>query len=320
MKKKIKKIFIAGHNGLLGKALFKKLKKNNQLIIADRNKLDLINQFQVKKFFKQNKFDEVYIAAAKVGGIMANNTYPAEFIYNNTMIATNLINSSFEARINKLIFVGSSCIYPKLSPLPIKENALLTGPLEKTNEAYAIAKIMGIKLCQYYNKQYETDFRSVMLTNLYGPNDNFDNNNSHVIPALISKLHNAKVNNLKEIKLWGTGKPLREFLFIEDAADAIIKSMNVHKLKYSQICGNDNIHLNIGFGKQISIKELSKIISKIIDYKGKIKWDRFHPDGTPAKILNSNRIKKINWKPKISLENGLKKTYSHYLKSQKFGL
>ena len=216
MKKNIKKIFIAGHNGLLGKALFKKLKKNNKLITAERNKLNLINQNQVKNFFKKNKIDEVYIAAAKVGGIMANNTYPAEFIYNNTMIATNLINSSFEARVKKLIFVGSSCIYPKLSSLPIKENALLTGPLEKTNEAYAIAKIMGIKLCEYYNKQYETDFRSVMLTNLYGPNDNFDNNNSHVIPALISKIHNAKVNNHKEIKLWGTGKPLREFLFIED--------------------------------------------------------------------------------------------------------
>jgi GDP-L-fucose synthase len=270
MKKKIKKIFIAGHTGLLGTALFKKLNKN-QLIFADRKKLDLINQNKVNSFFKKNKIDEVYIAAAKVGGIMANKTFPAEFIYNNTMIAANIINSAFETGVDKLIFVGSSCIYPKLSSLPIKENALLSGPLEKTNEAYAIAKILGIKLCEYYNKQHDTDFRSVMLTNLYGPNDNFDNNNSHVIPALISKIHYAKVNNLKEIKLWGTGKPMREFLFIDDAADAIIKSMNLDKSKYNKICGNDNIHLNIGFGKQISIKALSKIIAKIIKYNGKIR-------------------------------------------------
>ena len=317
MIKKYKKIFIAGHNGLLGKSLLKKLIRNkkNKIVVADRKNLNLIDQDKVNIFFKRNKFDEIYMSAAKVGGILANYKYPAEFIYNNTMIAANIINAAWSTNVKKLIFVGSSCIYPKLSKLPIKETSLLSGYLEKTNEAYAIAKITGIKLCEYYNKQYNTDFRAVMLTNLYGPHDNFDVNTSHVIPSLIAKIHKAKVDNSKTVKIWGTGKPKREFLYVDDAADAIVKMMNVSKFKYNNLCKNDGIHINIGYGKQISISELSNTIAKTVKYTGKIIFDKNYPDGTPAKILDSSKIHKIKWKPKTKLEKGIKKTYSFYLKS-----
>ena len=317
MIKKYKKIFIAGHNGLLGKSLLKKLIRNkkNKIVVADRKNLNLIDQDKVNIFFKRNKFDEIYMSAAKVGGILANYKYPAEFIYNNTMIAANIINAAWSTNVKKLIFVGSSCIYPKLSKLPIKETSLLSGYLEKTNEAYAIAKITGIKLCEYYNKQYNTDFRAVMLTNLYGPHDNFDVNTSHVIPSLIAKIHKAKVDNSKTVKIWGTGKPKREFLYVDDAADAIVKMMNVSKFKYNNLCKNDGIHINIGYGKQISISELSNTIAKTVKYTGKIIFDKNYPDGTPAKILDSSKIHKIKWKPKTKLEKGIKKKYSFYLKS-----
>ena len=255
------------------------------------------------------------MSAAKVGGILANYKYPAEFIYNNTMIAANIINAAWSTNVKKLIFVGSSCIYPKLSKLPIKETSLLSGYLEKTNEAYAIAKITGIKLCEYYNKQYNTDFRAVMLTNLYGPHDNFDVNTSHVIPSLIAKIHKAKVDNSKTVKIWGTGKPKREFLYVDVAADAIVKMMNVSKFRYNNLCKKDGIHINIGYGKQISISELSNTIAKTVKYTGKIIFDKNYPDGTPAKILDSSKIHKIKWKPKTKLEKGIKKTYSFYLKS-----
>lgn len=317
MIKKYKKIFIAGHNGLLGKSLLKKLIRNkkNKIVVADRKNLNLIDQDKVNIFFKRNKFDEIYMSAAKVGGILANYKYPAEFIYNNTMIAANIINAAWSTNVKKLIFVGSSCIYPKLSKLPIKETSLLSGYLEKTNEAYAIAKITGIKLCEYYNKQYNTDFRAVMLTNLYGPHDNFDVNTSHVIPSLIAKIHKAKVDNSKTVKIWGTGKPKREFLYVDDAADAIVKMMNVSKFRYNNLCKKDGIHINIGYGKQISISELSNTIAKTVKYTGKIIFDKNYPDGTPAKILDSSKIHKIKWKPKTKLEKGIKKTYSFYLKS-----
>ena len=317
MIKKYKKIFIAGHNGLLGKSLLKKLIRNkkNKIVVADRKNLNLIDQDKVNIFFKRNKFDEIYMSAAKVGGILANYKYPAEFIYNNTMIAANIINAAWSTNVKKLIFVGSSCIYPKLSKLPIKETSLLSGYLEKTNEAYAIAKITGIKLCEYYNKQYNTDFRAVMLTNLYGPRDNFDVHTSHVIPSLIAKIHKAKVDNSKTVKIWGTGKPKREFLYVDDAADAIVKMMNVSKFRYNNLCKKDGIHINIGYGKQISISELSNTIAKTVKYTGKIIFDKNYPDGTPAKILDSSKIHKIKWKPKTKLEKGIKKTYSFYLKS-----
>ena len=313
---KIKKIFIAGHKGLLGSSLLKKLKKNNnKIIVLDKNKLNLINQNQVNNFFIKNKFSEVYISAAKVGGILANKTYPAEFIYNNTMIAANIINSAWQTKVKKLIFIGSSCIYPKYSKTPIKEELLLTGELEKTNEAYAIAKITGIKLCEYYNKQYDTDFRSVMLTNLYGPNDNYDKTNAHVIPSLIAKIYHAKKNKQKEVRLWGTGKPKREFLYVDDAASAIIQTMNINKKEYEKISGDKVSHINIGYGKQISIKELSKIICDTINFNGKIIFDDNFPDGTPKKILNSKKIIQIGWKPTTSLEEGIKKTYKFYKKN-----
>lgn len=313
---KIKKIFIAGHKGLLGSSLLKKLKKkNNKIIVLEKSKLNLTNQNDVNNFFIKNKFSEVYISAAKVGGILANKTYPAEFIYNNTMIAANMINSAWQTKVKKLIFIGSSCIYPKYSKTPIKEELLLTGELEKTNEPYAIAKITGIKLCESYNKQYGTDFRSVMLTNLYGPNDNYDKKNAHVIPSLIAKIYHAKINKLKEVRLWGTGKPKREFLYVDDAASAIIKTMNINKKNYEKISGDKVSHINIGYGKQISINELSKIICETINFNGKIIFDKNFPDGTPKKILNSKKISKIGWKPIISLEEGIKKTYKFYKKN-----
>lgn len=319
MKKNFKKIFVAGHKGLLGSALIKQLKNNNHNLIftADKKKLDLINQNKVNNFFKKNNFDEVYMSAAKVGGILFNKNYPAEFIYENLMIAANIINAAWLTNVKKLIFIGSSCIYPKFSKSPIKENSLLSGHLEKTNEAYAIAKISGIKLCEFYNKQYKTDFRAVMLTNLYGPNDNYNLNNSHVIPALINKIHNAKIYRKKIINLWGTGKPKREFLYVTDAAKGIYKVMNLSKKKYNTVVDNNHMFVNIGYGKDITIFELSQIISDIIGYKGKIKFDINKPDGTPQKLLDSSRSKIIKWKPEVGLSEGLKDTYADFLEKSR---
>lgn len=308
--KKNQKIYVAGHLGLVGSAIIRALKEQgyNNLILKTHKELELLNQEVVNKFFRRYKPDYVFMAGAKVGGIIANKTYPADFIYENLVIETNIINAAYKNKVKKLIFLGSSCIYPRACPQPIKEEYLLTSPLEKTNEAYAIAKIAGLKLCEYYNQQYGTKYISVMPTNLYGPNDNFDLINSHVLPAMIRKFHEAKKNNLKEVTLWGTGKAKREFLHVDDLAKAVVFLMNK--------CDGQKI-INIGSGKDLTIKQLAETVKKVVGYTGKITWDSSKPDGTPRKLLNINRIKKIGWKPSITLSTGLKTTYEWFLENEK---
>lgn len=303
------KIYIAGHKGLVGSAIIRCLKKEGykNLITKDHRELDLINQADVEAFFKKYKPEYVFLSAAKVGGILANKEKPAEFIYENLMMAANIINTAYKYKVKKLLFLGSSCIYPRLAPQPIKEEYLLTSSLEKTNEAYAIAKIAGLKLCEFYNKQYGTNYISVMPTNLYGPNDNFDLTSSHVLPAMIRKFHEAKINKKPEVILWGTGKVKREFLHVDDLAQAVVFLMN----KYD----GQGI-LNIGTGKDLTIKQLAEAVKKTIGYTGKITWDSSKPDGTPRKLLNINKIKKLGWKPGITLSKGLKTTYDWFLKNE----
>ena len=306
-------IFIAGHKGMVGSALVRFLKRKKvKIITKEKKELNLLDQKKVQSFFKNNKIDQVYLAAAKVGGIHANSTYPAEFIYENLMIQNNIIHSAFLSGVKKLLFLGSSCIYPKYAKQPMKEEELLTGKLEPTNEPYAIAKIAGIKTCESYNRQYGVshgiDYRSVMPTNLYGPGDNYHPENSHVVPSLIRRFHEAKVNNLKFVTIWGTGSPLREFLHVEDMARASIKVMNLDKKKYNKIV-KPMSHINIGSGKEISIKELAKKINKIVNFKGKIIFDTAKPNGTLRKITDVRRLVKIGFKHKIDLEEGLEKVY-----------
>jgi len=311
------KIFVAGHNGMVGSALVRVLKKNNvEIITKDKKDLDLTNQLKVRNFIKENRPDEIYLAAAKVGGIYANSKYPAEFIYKNMMIETNIINYGFENGVKKLLFLGSSCIYPKLTIQPIKEDQLLTGLLESTNESYAIAKIAGMKLCESYNRQYGVsdgvDYRSVIPTNLYGPGDNYHPKNSHVIPALIRKFHEAKIQKQKKVILWGTGKPLREFLYVDDLARACVHIMNLSKDIYDEYRQQNCNHINIGSGFELTIAELAKIIMEVVDYKVEIEFDANQPDGTPRKILNSEKLLKLGWKPKVDLKVGLLKTYENF--------
>ncbi len=293
MKKK-DKIYIAGHTGLVGSAIIRTLEKNGytNLVYRTSKELDLRNQVEVEKFFEQEKPQYVFLAAAKVGGIHANNTQPAEFIYDNTMIAYNIINEAYKNKVEKLLFLGSSCIYPKMAQQPIKEEYLLTGALETTNEAYAIAKISGLELCKFYRRQYGCDFISAMPTNLYGINDNFDLNSSHVLPALIRKFHEAKVNGEANVTLWGTGKPLREFLYVDDLADALLHLM----LNYS-----DEIHVNIGTGEDLSINDLALLVKEVVGYAGNIVYDSTKPDGTPRKLLDVSRLTVSGWSYKISL-------------------
>ena len=312
------KIFVAGHKGMVGSAIVKSLKKlgYRNLILQTRNQLDLTDQAQVQNFFKKKKIDHIYLAAAKVGGIYANNTYPADFIYQNTQIQLNVIHNAFKNGIKKLLFLGSSCIYPKNSKQPIREEDLLTGKLEPTNEPYAISKISGIKLCESYNRQYGNshgiDYRSIMPTNLYGPGDSYHSENSHVIPALIKRFHFAKINNLNQVLIWGTGKPKREFLYVDDMARASIKLMNLDKKIYNKLTQPMCSHLNVGSGKDLSIKELAKIIKKVVNFKGKINFDTSKPDGIHRKFLNSKKINNLGFKPKISLAQGLANTYKDY--------
>ena len=309
----MKKIFIAGYKGMVGSAIFRKLKnKSNKIVIADKKKLNLLDQNSVLSFFKRNKFDEVYLCAAKVGGIHANNTYVADFIYQNIEIQNNFIHSAYLTKVKKLMFLGSSCIYPKKTKMPIKEEYLLTGELENTNEMYAIAKIAGLKMCKAYNSQFKTDFRAIMPTNLYGQNDNYDNLNSHVLAALIKKIVLAKKQNKKSYIVWGTGKPKREFLHVDDLADATVKIMNLSKSKYNKIAGEKFPFINVGSGSDISIKDLAKLISKIVGYKGKMIFDKSKPDGTFRKLMDNTKLRKINWKPKISLNFGIKKTIEDF--------
>lgn len=302
------KIYLAGHRGLVGSALKRKLESKgySNFIFRTHRELDLTNQQAVNEFFEQEKPEYVFLAAAKVGGILANNTYPAEFIYENLMIEANVIHASYRYDVKKLLFLGSSCIYPKLAPQPLKEEYLLTGPLEETNEAYAIAKIAGIRLCKHYNQQYGTNFISVMPTNLYGPNDNFDLETSHVMPALVRKFHEAKVKNEPEVVIWGTGKPLREFLHVDDMADACVYLMENFDM--------DDIgeFVNIGVGKDITIGELAELIKEIVGFAGEIKKDLSKPDGTPQKLLDITKLSSLGWKAKISLRDGIEQTYEWY--------
>ena len=307
------RIFIAGHKGMVGSALIRLLKRKKvEIITKEKKELNLLDQKKVQTFFKKNKIDQIYLAAARVGGINANNIYPAEFIYENLMIQNNVIHSAFLSGVKKLLFLGSSCIYPKNSKQPMKEEELLTGKLEPTNEPYAISKIAGIKMCESYNRQYgnthSIDYRSVMPTNLYGPGDNYHPENSHVVPGLIRRFHEAKVNNLKSVTIWGTGSPLREFLHVEDMARASIQVMNLDKKKYNKII-KPMSHLNIGSGREVSIKTLAKKIKKIVNFNGNIKFDRTKPNGTLRKLTNIRRLVKIGFKHKIDLEEGLKHVY-----------
>ncbi len=322
MKKKYnKKIYVAGHLGMVGSSIVRALKSNGykNIIIRSRLDLNLTNQSEVDFFFKKEKPDQVYLAAAKVGGIHANNTYPAEFIYQNLMIQANIIHAAFSYGTKKLLFLGSSCIYPKLSRQPIREEYLLNGKLETTNEAYAISKIAGIKICESYNRQYGkrhgVDFRCVMPTNLYGPGDNYHPTNSHVIPSLIRRFHDAKINNSKFVSVWGTGFQKREFLYVDDLANACVEVMNIGKERYKKITDDRQIHINVGSGKDLTIKNLAATIKNIVGFKGKIKFDTKMPDGTPRKLLHCERINKLNWKSKVKLIDGLKITYMDYLKS-----
>ncbi|MBK2357535.1 GDP-L-fucose synthase [Francisella hispaniensis] len=314
----MKKIFVAGHNGMVGSAIVRQLQNNNNIkvVVKDRKELDLLSQKQVYDFFQREKIDEIYLAAAKVGGIHANNQYPADFIYENLMIEANVIHSAHIANIQKLLFLGSSCIYPKLAKQPISEEALLTGTLEPTNEPYAVAKIAGIKLCESYNRQYARDYRSVMPTNLYGINDNFNLQNAHVVPALIRKFHDAKQNNHKQVQVWGSGKPMREFLHVDDMASACVHVMSIDRDVYAKFTDPMCSHINIGTGIDCSIKELAELISKVVGFNGDIIFDKTKPDGTPRKLLDVSKINKLGWQASISLEQGLRDTYNWYLQNQ----
>lgn len=312
------KIFIAGHNGMVGSSIFRhlKLKGYSNIILKNRKDLDLTNQNDVLNFFLENKIDLVYLAAAKVGGIYANNTYPAEYIYENIMIQTNVIHSAFKSGVKKLLFLGSSCIYPRNQNYPINEEDLLSGKLEPTNEPYAIAKIAGIKICESYNRQYDTDYRCVMPCNLYGPGDNYHELNSHVIPALIRRIHFSKLKKSTKIKIWGTGIPKREFLYVDDLAEACVFIMNLSKKKYLEKAISRNSHINIGGGQDISILELAKLICQVVGYSGEIEFDSSKPDGTLLKLLNSKRINDLGWYPKFTLEEGIIKAYQDFLKKK----
>lgn len=300
---------------MVGSAICRSLEKDAtiEIITADRNNLDLTDQQKVMNFFKINSPDEVIIAAAKVGGIHANNTFPAEFIYQNLQIQNNLIHFSYKANVKKLLFLGSSCIYPKLAKQPMDEKALLTSTLEPTNEPYAIAKIAGIKMCESYNRQYACDYRSVMPTNLYGPGDNYHPENSHVVPALIRRFHEAKSKNLKEIIIWGTGAPKREFLFVDDLAEAGLFVHNLDLKTYQKITSPMLSHINIGTGIDVTIKQLAENIKKVVNYKGSLKFDHTKPDGTPRKLLNVDLLKSIGWEAKKELIEGLKISYKDFL-------
>jgi GDP-L-fucose synthase len=310
------KIYVAGHNGMVGSAIVRKLREKGFINVITRSssELDLTNQKNVHNFLQDESPDHVVIAAAKVGGIHANDSYPAEFIYQNLMIEANLIHGSYLAGVNNLLFLGSSCIYPKKSLQPIKEEYLLSGYLESTNEPYAIAKITGIKLCESYNRQYGTDYRSIMPTNLYGPNDNFHPKNSHVIPALIRKFHEAKVNSKPFVEVWGTGKPMREFLHVDDMADASIYIMDIDKKTLESEVDPMLSHINIGTGTDITIKDVAQIVKEVVGFCGEIVFNTKMPDGTKRKLLDVSKLEKLGWKSVIPLIDGLKETYEWFLK------
>lgn len=311
------RIFVAGHKGMVGSALLQLLKKtkNNQIVTVKRNDLDLRNQQQVATFFAETPIDEVYLAAAKVGGIHANNTYPAEFIYQNLIMECNVIHQAWQSGVKKLLFLGSSCIYPRLATQPMKESALLTGPLEPTNEPYAIAKIAGIKLCESYNRQYGTDYRSVMPTNLYGPGDNYHPENSHVIPALLRRFHEAKLSGADSIAIWGSGTSLREFLHVDDMARASIHVMNLPLEQYQQVTDPRLSHINVGSGVDCSIAELVEIIQEVTGFEGAIHYDTSKPDGAPRKLMDTTKLKALGWQPEYELKEGLTNAYGWFVEN-----
>lgn len=311
-------VFVAGHRGMVGAAIVRRLHEQGyrNVITRSRHELDLVDQKAVRAFFAESSIDRVYLAAAKVGGIHANNEYPAEFIYENLMIESNIIHSAHKEGVQKLLFLGSSCIYPKLAEQPMREDALLTGTLEPTNEPYAIAKIAGIKLCESYNRQYGRDYRSVMPTNLYGPNDNFHPANSHVIPALLRRFHEAKLAKAPSVAAWGTGKPMREFLHVDDMAAASVFVMELDDETYQANTQPMLSHINVGTGVDCSIKELTETVAKVVGYEGDIEWDASKPDGAPRKLMDVSLLEKLGWKASISLENGLKNAYQWFLDNQ----
>ena len=314
------KIYIAGHRGMVGSAIMRALQKqgHTNFIMRTHSELELTNQAAVKVFFKTEKPEQVYLAAAKVGGIHANNTYPAEFIYDNLMVQANVIDAAYNNGVKKLLFLGSSCIYPKLAPQPMSEDVLLASPLEPTNEPYAVAKIAGIKLCESYNRQYGeshgVDYRSVMPTNLYGKGDNYHPENSHVIPAMIRRFHEAKVNNAPNVTIWGSGTPYREFLYVDDMAAACVYVMNLKKSIYDEHTQPMLSHINVGVGHDLTIAELAEMIGKVVGFKGIIDFDSTKPDGSPRKLMDSTRLNKLGWKANITLEDGLTITYNDFLK------
>ena len=317
-----RKIYVAGHRGMVGSAIVRVLKSqgHTNFIFRTHAELDLTNQLDVDLFFEKENPDIVYMAAAKVGGIHANNTYPADFIYENLMVECNVINSAFKNSVKNLLFLGSSCIYPRLASQPMDEGALLAGSLEPTNEPYAVAKIAGIKLCESYNRQYGishgVDYRSIMPTNLYGPGDNYHPENSHVIPAMINRFHHAKINNNPVVKIWGTGLPKREFLFVDDMARACVHLMDLDKTIFEKNTTPMQSHVNVGIGYDITIKELAYTVAKVVDYQGSIEFDSTKLDGSPRKLLNSNKINSMGWSPGVGLQLGLMQTYKDYVDRQ----
>ena len=314
------KIYIAGHRGMVGSAIVRELehKGYTDLVYRTHQELDLSNQSAVQDFFAQEKPDQVYLAAARVGGIYANNTFPAEFIYDNLMVQSNVIHQAFMHGVKKLLFLGSSCIYPRMASQPMSEDALLTGKLEPTNEPYAIAKIAGIKMCESYNRQYGAthgvDYRSVMPTNLYGPGDNYHPENSHVIPALIRRFHEAKVSGTPQVVIWGSGKPYREFLYVDDMAKASVFVMGLAKEQYDQVTEPMQSHLNVGFGSDVTIAQLAQAVAKAVGYPGTIALDSTKPDGSPKKLMNSKRLNTLGWKATVSLDDGLALAYAQFVK------
>jgi GDP-L-fucose synthase len=312
------KIYIAGHRGLVGSAIVRQLESRGftNLLMRTHKELDLTNQAAVQAFFLQEKPDYVILAAAKVGGIHANNTYPADFIYQNMMIEANVINSAYENKVKRLLFLGSTCIYPKAVEQPMREEAILTDVLESTNEPYALAKIAGIKLCESYNRQHGTDFRSVMPTNLYGINDNFHPENSHVIPALMQRFHQAKINNDSEVVVWGTGNAMREFLYVDDMAAASIFVLELDEETHQSNTKPMLSHINVGTGIDITIREMAEVMKQVVGYEGKLTFDAAKPDGAPRKMIDITKLKKMGWEYTVDLKDGLKKTYTWYLKNK----
>ncbi|EOU1150947.1 GDP-L-fucose synthase [Clostridium perfringens] len=304
------KIYVAGHRGLVGSAIVRNLEEKgfNNIICRTHKELDLTNQNEVRRFFEEERPEYVFLAAAKVGGIHANNTYPADFIYENLMIQNNVIKAAHDFEVKKLLFLGSTCIYPKMAPQPIKEDYLLTGSLEETNEAYAVAKIAGLEMCKFFKRQYGDNFISCMPTNLYGPNDNFDLKNSHVLPALIRKFHEAKVNNSEVVEVWGTGKPLREFLYVDDMADACVFLMENY---------DGEQHVNIGTGVEVSIRELAETVKEVVGFAGELVFNTDMPDGTPRKLTTVDKLNGLGWKHKVDLNNGIKMAYEWFLENYK---